>query len=76
MVKIYFSNCDPITAYGEDCDRQKEGQICQKKKLSGKIDQFQGFYNQIDKKARGFKIRMEDGRMYGLGYTPSKFLRE
>ena len=76
MVKIFFGNCEPVTVHNNFCDGEKEGQKCQKKMLKGKAEKFQGFYNAVDKQARGFEISMEDGRTYGLGYTPSKFIRE
>jgi len=71
-VKIHFDNCESISVEGDKCDRGKEGKTCQKKKLKGKVDLMRGFYNEKDKKARGFQIRMEDGYTYSLGYTPSK----
>lgn len=76
MINIVFANCEPITAYGEKTDQEKEGQKCKKIMFNGKINNFQSYYNAHDKQARGFSIKTDTGHIYNLGYTPPKFTRE
>jgi hypothetical protein len=49
MINIVFANCEPITAYGEKTDQEKEGQKCKKIMFNGKINNFQSYYNAHDK---------------------------
>ena len=43
MIKIYFDNCESITANADLCDMEDEGQKCTKKMISGEVKEFQGF---------------------------------